>query len=53
MATQKQLQAAQIHLLQLQGARNAYQKWVAQQRAAELARAAAARKAASTRSRKK
>ena len=42
----KQLQAAQIHLLQLQGARNAYQKWVAQQRAAALAQAAEARRQA-------
>ena len=42
----KQLQAAQIHLLQLQGARNAYQAWVAQKAAEEAAAAAAAQRAA-------
>src|SRR4051812_10190967 len=43
---QQQLQAAQIHLLELQGARNAYQQWVAQQAAAEAAaRAEAERRA--------
>ena len=41
----RQLQAAQIHLLQLQGARNAYQAWVAQKAAEEAAAAAAARRA--------
>ena len=50
VATQKaaydqQLQAAQIHLLELQGARNAYDQWVAQ-KAAEEAAARAAEKAA-------
>ncbi|MCW2742603.1 MAG: Peptidase [Blastococcus sp.] len=39
---EKQLQAAQIHLLQLQGARNAYQAWQAQRAAEEAAAAAAA-----------
>ena len=44
MAAQKadleqQLQAAQIHLLELQGARNAYQQWVAEKQAAEAAAA--------------
>ena len=42
----RQLQAAQIHLLELQGARSAYQEWVAAKRAAELAAAAAARRRA-------
>jgi murein DD-endopeptidase MepM/ murein hydrolase activator NlpD len=51
MAAQKatydaQLQAAQIHLLQLQGARDAYQAWVAQKAAEEAAAAAAAEQAA-------
>jgi murein DD-endopeptidase MepM/ murein hydrolase activator NlpD len=51
VATQKagyeaQLQAAQIHLLQLQGARDAYQQWVAQKQAEEAAAARAARDAA-------
>jgi murein DD-endopeptidase MepM/ murein hydrolase activator NlpD len=39
---QQQLQAAQIQLLQLQGARDAYQQWVAQQQAEQAAAAAAA-----------
>ncbi|MDQ1663912.1 MAG: hypothetical protein QOJ68_3892 [Blastococcus sp.] len=42
----RQLQAAQIRLLQLQGARHAYQQWAAAKRAAELAAAAAARRRA-------
>jgi murein DD-endopeptidase MepM/ murein hydrolase activator NlpD len=42
----KQLQTAQIHLLELQGARNAYDQWVAQRRAEEAAAAAAAERAA-------
>jgi murein DD-endopeptidase MepM/ murein hydrolase activator NlpD len=42
----RQLQAAQIHLLELQGARNAYQQWVAQQQAAEAAARAEAERAA-------
>ena len=51
VATQKaaydqQLQAAQIHLLELQGARNAYDQWVAQKAAEEAAARAAAEKAA-------
>jgi murein DD-endopeptidase MepM/ murein hydrolase activator NlpD len=41
-----QLQAAQIHLLELQGARNAYDQWVAQRAAEEAAARAAAEKAA-------
>ncbi|HEY4625579.1 MAG TPA: M23 family metallopeptidase [Blastococcus sp.] len=41
-----QLQAAQIHLLQLQGARDAYQAWAAQKAAEEAAAAAAAERAA-------
>jgi murein DD-endopeptidase MepM/ murein hydrolase activator NlpD len=45
-AFQAQLQAAQIHLLELQGARNAYQQWVAQKQAEEAAAAAAAQRAA-------
>jgi murein DD-endopeptidase MepM/ murein hydrolase activator NlpD len=50
-ATQKstyeaQLQAAQIRLLELQGARDAYQQWVAQRQAEEAAAKAAAEKAA-------
>src|SRR4051812_7793564 len=51
VATQKaaydqQLQAAQIHLLELQGARNAYDQWVAQKAAEEAAARAAEQKAA-------
>jgi murein DD-endopeptidase MepM/ murein hydrolase activator NlpD len=42
----QQLQAAQIHLLRLQGARNAYQQWASQKAAAEAAARAAAEKAA-------
>ena len=42
----QQLQAAQIHLLELQGARNAYDQWVAQRQAEEAAAAAAAARAA-------
>ncbi|MGZ4620522.1 MAG: M23 family metallopeptidase [Blastococcus sp.] len=45
-AYEQQLKAAQIRLLQLQGARNAYQKWEAQKRAEEIAAAAAAERAA-------
>ncbi|HEY0125938.1 MAG TPA: M23 family metallopeptidase [Blastococcus sp.] len=50
VATQKadyeaQLQAAQIHLLELQGARDAYQAWVAQKEAEEAAAARAAEEA--------
>jgi murein DD-endopeptidase MepM/ murein hydrolase activator NlpD len=41
-----QLQAAQIHLLELQGARDAYQQWVAQREAEEAAARAAAEQAA-------
>jgi murein DD-endopeptidase MepM/ murein hydrolase activator NlpD len=41
-----QLQAAQIKLLELQGARNAYDQWVAQRQAEEAAAAAAAQRAA-------
>ncbi|WP_241037359.1 M23 family metallopeptidase [Blastococcus litoris] len=41
-----QLQAAQIHLLELQGARDAYQQWVAQKQAEEAAAARAAQEAA-------
>lgn len=41
-----QLQAAQIRLLELQGARNAYQQWVAEQQAAEAAARAEAERAA-------
>jgi murein DD-endopeptidase MepM/ murein hydrolase activator NlpD len=41
-----QLQAAQIRLLELQGARDAYQQWVAQREAEEAAARAAAEKAA-------
>ncbi|MGY2083647.1 M23 family metallopeptidase [Blastococcus sp. SYSU DS0539] len=43
---EEQLQAAQIHLLELQGARNAYQQWVAQKEAEEAAARAAAERAA-------
>jgi murein DD-endopeptidase MepM/ murein hydrolase activator NlpD len=46
VAYEGQLQAAQIRLLELQGARNAYQSWVAQKQAEEAAAAAAARRAA-------
>jgi murein DD-endopeptidase MepM/ murein hydrolase activator NlpD len=42
----QQLQDAQIRLLQLQGARDAYQQWVAQKAAEEAAAAAAAERAA-------
>lgn len=42
----KQLKAAQIHLLQLQGARNAYQQWVAQRQAEAAAATAAAQREA-------
>jgi murein DD-endopeptidase MepM/ murein hydrolase activator NlpD len=42
---QQQLQDAQIRLLQLQGARNAYEQWVAQKQAEEAAAAAAQRAA--------
>jgi murein DD-endopeptidase MepM/ murein hydrolase activator NlpD len=42
----QQLQDAQIKLLELQGARNAYDQWVAQKQAEEAAAAAAAAKAA-------
>jgi murein DD-endopeptidase MepM/ murein hydrolase activator NlpD len=45
-AYDQQLQAAQIHLLELQGARNAYDQWVAQKQAEEAAARAAAEKAA-------
>ena len=45
-AYDQQLQAAQIHLLELQGARNAYDQWVAQKAAEEAAARAAAEKAA-------
>jgi murein DD-endopeptidase MepM/ murein hydrolase activator NlpD len=41
-----QLQAAQIRLLELQGARDAYQQWVAQKQAEEAAAARAAQEAA-------
>ncbi|WP_245753239.1 M23 family metallopeptidase [Geodermatophilus ruber] len=43
---EQQLQAAEIQLLELQGARNAYQQWQAQKAAEEAAAAAAARRAA-------
>jgi murein DD-endopeptidase MepM/ murein hydrolase activator NlpD len=42
----QQLQAAQIRLLELQGARNAYQQWVAEKQAAEAAARAEAERAA-------
>ncbi|MGY1660780.1 M23 family metallopeptidase [Geodermatophilus sp. SYSU D00705] len=42
----QQLQAAQIKLLELQGARDAYQQWQQQKAAEEAAAAAAARRAA-------
>jgi murein DD-endopeptidase MepM/ murein hydrolase activator NlpD len=41
----RQLQAAQVHLLELQGARNAYEQWQAQKRAEEAAAAEAQRRA--------
>ena len=41
-----ELQAAQIKLLELQGARNAYQQWMAQKQAEEAAAAAAAERSA-------
>ncbi|MCF6509912.1 M23 family metallopeptidase [Blastococcus sp. MG754426] len=43
---EQQLQAAQIHLLELQGARNAYDQWVAQKAAEEAAAREAAERAA-------
>jgi murein DD-endopeptidase MepM/ murein hydrolase activator NlpD len=43
---EQQLQDAQIHLLELQGARNAYEQWAAQKAAEEAAAAAAQRAAA-------
>jgi murein DD-endopeptidase MepM/ murein hydrolase activator NlpD len=43
---EQQLQAAEIHLLELQGARNAHDQWLAQKQAEEAAAAAAAAKAA-------
>ena len=45
-AYDQQLQAAQIRVLELQGARNAYDQWVAQRAAEEAAARAAAEKAA-------
>jgi murein DD-endopeptidase MepM/ murein hydrolase activator NlpD len=42
----RQLQDAQVHLLELQGARNAYEQWEAQKRAEEAAAAAAQERAA-------
>jgi murein DD-endopeptidase MepM/ murein hydrolase activator NlpD len=45
-AYDQQLQAAQIRLLELQGARDAYSQWVAQKQAEEAAAAAAAQRAA-------
>ena len=42
---EQQLQDAQIRLLELQGARNAYEQWVAQKQAEEAAAAAAQRAA--------
>ncbi len=41
-----ELQAAQIRLLELQGARNAYQQWMAEKQAEEAAAAAAAERSA-------
>jgi murein DD-endopeptidase MepM/ murein hydrolase activator NlpD len=41
----QQLQDAQVRLLELQGARNAYEQWLAQKRAEEEAAAAAQRRA--------
>ena len=49
--TRQQLQAAQIHLLELQGARNAYQQWVAQKQAEEAAARAPRQEAARGRGR--
>ncbi|NEK86050.1 M23 family metallopeptidase [Blastococcus saxobsidens] len=43
---EEQLKAAEIQLLQLQGARNAHDQWVAQKQAEEAAAAAAAERAA-------
>jgi murein DD-endopeptidase MepM/ murein hydrolase activator NlpD len=43
---EQQLQDAQIHLLELQGARNAYDQWAAQKQAEEAAAAAAQQAAA-------
>ncbi|WP_092202217.1 M23 family metallopeptidase [Blastococcus tunisiensis] len=45
-AYEAQLQSAQIRLLELQGARDAYQQWVAQKAAEEAAAARAAQEAA-------
>lgn len=45
-AYDQQLQAAEIRLLELQGARNAFDQWVAQKQAEEAAAAATARRAA-------
>jgi murein DD-endopeptidase MepM/ murein hydrolase activator NlpD len=45
-ALDQQLQDAQVHLLQLQGARDAYQQWLAQKQAEEAAALAAQRSAA-------
>ncbi|MGY1795699.1 M23 family metallopeptidase [Geodermatophilus sp. SYSU D00525] len=45
-ALDQQLQAAQIHLLELQGARDAYQEWQRQKAEEEAAAAAAAARAA-------
>lgn len=45
-AYDQQLQAAQVRLLELQGARNAYDEWVARKRSEEAAAAAAAARAA-------
>src|SRR3954449_1065596 len=45
---EQQLQDAQIHLLELQGARNAYDQWVAQKQAEEAAAAAAQQAAAAS-----
>jgi murein DD-endopeptidase MepM/ murein hydrolase activator NlpD len=44
-ALDQQLQAAQVHLLELQGARNAYQEWLAQKAAEEAAARAAEERA--------
>ncbi|RZU33433.1 peptidoglycan DD-metalloendopeptidase family protein [Blastococcus saxobsidens] len=45
-AYEEQLKAAEIHLLELQGARNAHDQWVAQKEAEEAAARAAAERAA-------
>ena len=45
-AHEAELQAAQITLLELQGARNAYQQWMTQKQAEEAAAAAAAERSA-------